>query len=538
MEQEILTYCMQKGVLLDKRLLEIFANFENHNLLKNFLEIINFQFNPKILTLSFFVNNKEKILKILLKYKQSDKEELEKLLSKFGISSSYNPLINVEKNSENLESSVILRKIYLNKPKKINVSDFVKNFRSRFVSIKGLLQDRPELENLVSINRIENNSSYSIIGLVFDKKITKNDNILLEIEDLTGRISALVTKNRQEVYEKAKEILLDEVIGLKVSGSREIVFINDIFFPDIKLVEKKKSKKEELVAFSSDIHVGSDKFLERNFLKFINWLNGEVGNAKQREEALKVKYLFITGDSVDGVGVYPGQETQLVIKDVREQYKRLAELLSMIRKDVNIIVCPGQHDAVRVAEPQPIIGDFYGEALHKLENIYLVTNPALIEISDVKFKVLMYHGASIHGIINSIDSLRVNKAHNSPTSVVKYLLKKRHLAPTHSLVTYTPCEGEDSLFIHETPDIFLTGDLHRPEISEYNGVLLIASSCWQSITPFEEKVGNNPDPCKVPIMNLKTREIKMLDFSDSSEMDENEIEDKLKKEEVKLENAN
>jgi DNA polymerase II small subunit len=93
------------------------------------------------------------------------------------------------------------------------------------------------------------------------------------------------------------------------------------------------------------------------------------------------------------------------------------------------------------------------------------------------------------------------------------MLKKRHLAPTHSLVTYTPLDKEDALLIKDVPDIIATGDLHRPEVSDYNGVLLIASSCWQARTPFEEKVGNNPDPCKVPIMNLKTREVKIIDFS-------------------------
>lgn len=63
------------------------------------------------------------------------------------------------------------------------------------------------------------------------------------------------------------------------------------------------------------------------------------------------------------------------------------------------------------------------------------------------------------------------------------------------------------------PDIICTGDQHRPEISSYNNILLIASSCWQDKTPFEEKVGHEPDPCKVPIFNLKTREVKIMDFS-------------------------
>ena len=48
---------------------------------------------------------------------------------------------------------------------------------------------------------------------------------------------------------------------------------------------------------------------------------------------------------------------------------------------------------------------------------------------------------------------------------------------------------------------------------------MIASSCWQSTTPFEEKVGNHPDPCKVPVLNLQTGAIKIIDFSDDDEED-------------------
>ena len=100
------------------------------------------------------------------------------------------------------------------------------------------------------------------------------------------------------------------------------------------------------------------------------------------------------------------------------------------------------------------------------------------------------------------------------------MLKRRHLAPIHGSCDYVPGEI-DPLVIDIIPDIVATGDLHRPEVSVYNNILLIASSCWQSITPFEEKVGNNPDPCKVPIFNLKTREIKIMDFSNKKKEENN-----------------
>jgi len=83
----------------------------------------------------------------------------------------------------------------------------------------------------------------------------------------------------------------------------------------------------------------------------------------------------------------------------------------------------------------------------------------------------------------------------------------------HSGNVYVPGENEDSLAIKEIPDILVTGDMHRTDVDIYNNILIICCSCWQSITPFEEKVGNQPDPCKVPMLNLKTREMKILDFS-------------------------
>ena len=93
------------------------------------------------------------------------------------------------------------------------------------------------------------------------------------------------------------------------------------------------------------------------------------------------------------------------------------------------------------------------------------------------------------------------------------MLRHRHLSPIHSGTTYVPGDKEDFLLIKEVPDIMVTGDMHRTDVDLYNNILIICSSCWQSMTPFEEKVGNQPDPCKVPMLNLKTREIKILDFS-------------------------
>ena len=518
MKNELLDFCAKKGILLDKKILDVFEKLGNIDIAKNLIERVNYQYNQKVITSSFFIDNKEKVSELVSNYSKNHQKVVESFLINLGVNVVN---LNVDTNINNIEKlkkeedDLVIKKIYENSPRKLEVKDFVKNFKNRFNSIKNMMQERSILENIVSINRVESGKQCSLIALIFNKKVTKNGNVLLEIEDLSGRTTALINKNRPEVFEKSKEILLDEVVALKCSGNKDIVFVNDIIFPDSRVLEIKKSNIDESIAFISDLHIGSRLFLEENLMKFINWLNGEFGDEEQKLDALKVKYLFITGDSIDGVGIFPGQENELALKDIREQYKKLADILSKIRKDIKIIMCPGQHDSVRVAEPQPIIGENYAEPLYLLDNLYLVTNPSLIEVGkDVKFKILMYHGASMHGIINSIEALRLGKGHDSPTDVVKYMLKKRHLAPSHSLVTYTPIDDEDALLIQEVPDILSTGDLHRIEVSNYNGVVLIASSCWQSRTPFEEKVGNNPDPCKVPIFNMKTREIKIMDFSE------------------------
>ncbi|MDD5193395.1 MAG: metallophosphoesterase, partial [Candidatus Nanoarchaeia archaeon] len=305
------------------------------------------------------------------------------------------------------------------------------------------------------------------------------------------------------------------------SGTKDFLYVNDFFYPDSFLTEKHRTEEEVYSLFISDIHIGSKNFLENNFKSFINWLNGENCTESQKELLKKIKYIFIVGDSIDGVGVYPGQEKDLAIKDITMQYEKLAEFLKQIPPHISIIHCAGQHDAVRVAEPQPPLGADFGYAMHQIPNLFLVSNPSLVEIEsqDEKpgIKVLMYHGASMHPIIGEIEELRLINGHHYPAKVVKHLLLRRHLAPTHGDMTYIPHAIDDPLLIKEVPDVITTADLHRTDIDNYNGVIIICNSCWQSITAFEEKVGNIPDPCKVPILNLKTREIKILDFSETFE---------------------
>jgi len=511
MDQEILRFFMKKGFLLDNEMLKFFDSLEDQKIADKITDKISEISSEKIITRSLINQNLGELEDVF----SSLESEKRKIVEKFFINLSLNIEIKKERYIEEKKQEVQTpNNLRILSPtivpaRKIGVEDFVRHFRNRYNEIKQILQERTELQNLIPLDRIQGQrQNISVIVMVSNKRVTKNKNLLLEIEDLTGKGLALVNQNKPELFHKAKGILMDEVIGLRCVGSREMLFVNDLVYPDSVIHEKKKSEKEVYALFSSDIHVGGDKFLEENFLRFVDWINGKINH---KQEVKKIKYLFLTGDNVEGVGVFPGQEDSLKIKDIKEQYAKLAELLGRIRKDVRIIMCPGQHDAVRVAEPQPPITDFYAPGLHKLQNLSLVTNPCYVCLEE-GFNVLMYHGAGFHSVVHSIDSLRMSNPYDKPTLIVKELLKRRHLASSHSSVIYIP-EEKDPLLIRKIPDIITTGEMHRADVDSYNNILMIANSCWQEQTSHEEKLGSHSDPCKVPMLNLKTREIKILDFS-------------------------
>ena len=547
MSENILKVFIEKGFLLDKETLDFLNEFGDDKLASEIVNKIAVVSKKKIITKNLVNENLEKIRPILFELDSEKKKLVDKYFVNLNISLEIKKETSLENKKENKEP--ILNELIkgnknfikvLSSPaiiaQKIEVSDFIKHFRNRYNLMKKILQEKSELNNLISIDKLTGNRDFSIIGIITNKQTTKNKNIILEVEDLTGKAKLLITKNKDDVYQKSKEILLDDIIGFKCSGSKDFLYVSDFFYPDCYLKDKKRTKEDAYVLFISDIHVGSKNFLEKNFNKFTDWLNGQNADEKQKEELLKIRYLFVVGDSIDGIGVYPGQEKDLAIKDIREQYEKLAGFYKKIPKHINIIQCAGQHDAVRVAEPQPPVGDDFGKPLYEVENLYLVSNPAVVEIENgncvingnhkIKegIKVLMYHGASMHGIINEIDELRLANAHSTPAKVVKHLLLRRHLAPSHGATNYIPCK-EDPLLIKDVPDILTTGDLHRTDIGSYNNVLIISNSCWQSMTAFEEKMGNVPDPCKVPILNLRTGEVRILDFGREDSIGVVEIRD-------------
>jgi DNA polymerase II small subunit len=409
---------------------------------------------------------------------------------------------------------------YDQEPRKRTYDDFVKSLQLRFRELERLLKGRQEMANTTSLSRIRakrDRENVACIGMVVDKGETAGGNIMLTIEDFTAQIKVLVTEKRRELFELAREVQFDEVIGITGSGSGEIIFADNIIIPDIPLTkELRKSPLDEYAIFVGDPHFGSKAFLKEDFLRFIEWINGRAGNDEQRAIAAKVRYVFITGDLIEGVGVYPGQEHDLAIMDITEQYEEAARHLSLLPQDKQLILFTGNHDAGRLSEPQEPMLKTYAQPLYDLPNVTIVSNPAVVNIGATDsfpgLDCLLYHGGSFIYYADSIPAIRAAGGQKRADLIMKYLLQRRHLAPTHNAAMTIPTTDRDWLLIDRVPDLFVSGHIHRVSVSDYRNVTCINAGCWTETTEDQVKRGLEPQPSKLILLSLRTRAVKVMNF--------------------------
>ncbi len=428
--------------------------------------------------------------------------------------------------SKKISLSVEIKRQYKDKNAKKTVRDFVAYYHHRYRVLKNILQAREGLGTVTSINKlssIKDNDEVSIIGMVRDIGVTKNGHKMVVLEDISGEIKVLVNKNRPDIVLEGKDLIEDEIIAVRGKPGDKIFFANKIFYPEIPLNrELKKAENEVYMAVISDLHFGTKDFAAPQFEQFIRWIRGEEGSEQQKYIAQRVGYLFIVGDLVAGVGIYPGQEKILTIKDCKGQFDGLVgNYLSRIPSHIKIICCAGNHDPVRLAEPQPVFPAKYAEALYALPNVIVTTNPGVITIHKHDtfpgFDVLLYHGFSYFFVGDRVESIRDTGGINNVSGIMKCLLRKRHLAPTHDSTQYIPDKTEDFLLIQDIPDFFLSGHVHKLYAEQYRYVTLLTGTCFQNKTDYEEKLGREPEVGRVPVVNLQTREIKIFRFDGDEE---------------------
>ena len=401
------------------------------------------------------------------------------------------------------------------------VDGYTALFRSRFEKTMRILAQRPDSKRISKVSAVKQRvrmgkqiergekslhgagNSIIITGLLMSKRMKKND-VELSVDDYTGILTA--TSTLEDVKKQVSTLTLDQMVMLELENGkgRPGLTIKSVMVPDIPDHLPNKSKSEAYAVLISDLHVGSKYFMKNEFLRFLEWLSSPHSD----DIVKKIKFLCVGGDLIDGIGIFPNQDKELLEIDAAKQMSHATQLLAKVPKHIKILVIPGNHDLGRRALPQPALPRMnFGEQFYSLENCIMLGNPAFIDLNGVK--VLMYHGQGLDDIIATTPGLSYSK----PAEAMKVLLKARHLAPIYGERTPIAPEREDMMVITEVPDIFHSGHVHVADIQSYRGTLVVNSGAWQSQTKFQQTMGITPTPGVAVIVNLATLQPLVYDFN-------------------------
>ena len=372
--------------------------------------------------------------------------------------------------------------------------DFVDYFRDRFNRLSRTLRSRIQPRSIESA--ASGGKDVALVGMVNEVRTTSSDrdNRLVELEDPTGTIRLLLS---DELVETAETLVVDEVIGIegRLSDDGGMVFVEEVHFPEVPPRREPNTASRDVKAvLVSDVHVGSDTFVGERWDIFADWIT-DRGD---------VEYVLVGGDLVEGVGIYPGQDEELEVIDLYDQYAACAERFAQLPDDVEIITITGNHDSVRLAEPQPALDERFREPFG--DNVSFHGNPSVVTVEGVD--VLMYHGMSLNPFAESLPHVEIEE----PQTAMVEMLRKRHLAPMYGDVRLAP-ESRDYLVIDEVPDVLHTGHTHTVGAEKYRNVLTVNTGAWQSQTPYQKAMNIQPDVGYAGVLDLSTLELDMKQFA-------------------------
>ncbi|RDD52596.1 hypothetical protein BA065_01050 [Nanoarchaeota archaeon NZ13-N] len=391
----------------------------------------------------------------------------------------------------------------------INVNTWISYFRHRINKIKKILREHLDMKDMHSLSDVPSGRQVSIAGLIYDKRITEKG-VIFNLEDITGSIKVLVRKDVKN-FDIIKDIPLDSVIGFRGKMGNGIFYADDVIFPDVPIRnETKKGNIDSYIVFTGDFQFGNEAFIREAFERFLDFLNGRYGNDKMKEISKKIGYVLIVGDNVDGVGIYGEQENELYAFSYEDQYKEFEKYLLSFPEHIKVVICPGNHDNVRLADPQPPLSKDLVPELKNLDNFYFISSPGYVKIDELT--VLMYHGYTFDWFVSDIFYIRKKGGYENAQEIMKFMLMIRHLNPTHGSNPYIPYYNDDPLVIDLLPDIFHTGHIHRADYGVYRGIELFNSSTFQGLTKYQIEMGHKPEPGIVYLRNIKTGEVLSIDF--------------------------
>lgn len=487
-KQKILEFCAARGQMIEKAALEALAGEEHWR------ELVETQTDPFI--------SAEKIGQALMLRGSKIASQIEVSVKK---SNPKGPAAD-----ESADFRVMHELEAQSKSKSEGkVNDFLAYFKDKYEFLYSLISRRigfsPKTADKLKF--LPKNDEVDLIGMVVRKWMSKNGNLTMELDSPEGRFVAIISKDDAVNNREAQRILVDDVIGIKGKKfTDELIIAKSFIWPELAQRPLRAARRDLSACLISDVHVGSRLFMRREFSRFLQWINGTGLSQSECERVGKIKYLYIAGDNVDGVGIYPDQYDELEIKDIYGQYDAFADLVAQVPEYIEIFVCPGQHDATRRADPQPPIHKEYAKRLYEMKNVHVVGSPVWIEMEGLL--AMMYHGGSFHDMY-AVNNLLDNK---EPEKAMIEILRRRDISTGFGLnqpyVPYSP----DLMVIREEPDFYFGGDMHHKGYANYRGCTVANAGCWQGMTDFQIREGHIPTPGIALDINLKTRKLTENNF--------------------------
>jgi DNA polymerase II small subunit len=393
-----------------------------------------------------------------------------------------------------------------------SIEDFSHYFRDRFQKLVSAFHDRYDSRDATSIGvamKAAQNEKVKFLAMIMEKR-ERQRKLFLQIDDLEDTATVLVQPEDRSAYEMAQKLPLDQVVcvgGVRAKG--DLIVAKEILLPDIPDHKPHLADEDVWAVLLSDLHVGSKKFLSDALIRVLDWLNLKIGAPNQRAIAERTKYVVICGDIIDGIGVYPRQEHELAITGLYEQYEEAAKYIGRIPDYIETVVIPGNHDPVRQALPQPAIPKNFGEPLYESRPLISIGNPSQVSLHGVN--LLLHHGRSLDDLITSVPSIDFTQ----PEKAMRLQLQCRHVASEYGNRTAIAPEKVDHLVIENVPDIFQSGHVHVVKYENYRGTEIINSGAWQAQTDYQRRVGLVPTPGILTAVNLKTLEVRLINFMES-----------------------
>jgi len=209
-----------------------------------------------------FLKNGFQISKIALKLASDNPQKIISELKKI----KPRPFIITEHHIKKILGNISGRQVDLNVIKEYtskytptNVDNYVKSLSVRYEKIRSLLLKQMAPKKLVSINKINpRTTTFSIIGMVREK----NDNSIL-VEDPTGESNLYFEENMMGAF---KNILLDDVIGLRCERIKEKYYVKEVIYPDILASREINKTNDEIQIAIACVPSGSSAAIHKKLM--------------------------------------------------------------------------------------------------------------------------------------------------------------------------------------------------------------------------------------------------------------------------------